>query len=171
MSPYKQLTYEQRCQIEALKKNGLKQAAMAPAIGVRQSTLSRELIRNAGFRGYRPKPAQAKAQERRRNARKASKMTDEIVELVERQLREQWSPEQVSGWWQVAHGVRLSHECLYLHIWDDKRAGGDLYTPCSGRARSTRRTVTAKPHEGASTTAWGLNTDPASSELNPRICA
>jgi IS30 family transposase len=87
------------------------------------------LNRNAGLRGYRPKPAQAKAQERRRNARKASKMTDEIVELVEHQLREQWSPEQVSGWRQEAHEVSLSPECLYLYTWDDKRAGGDLYTP------------------------------------------
>ena len=128
MSNYKQLTYEQRCQIEVLKKSGLKQEDIADAVGVSQSTISRELSRNKGLRGYRHKQAQAKADERRRTARKAIKMTDEVVDLIEKQLREQWSPEQVSGWLNETHGVSLSHERIYLHIWDDKRAGGDLYT-------------------------------------------
>ncbi|MES9867856.1 MAG: helix-turn-helix domain-containing protein [Candidatus Thiodiazotropha sp. LLP2] len=39
MSNYKQLTYEQRCQIEALKKSGLNQQAIAGATGVDQSTI------------------------------------------------------------------------------------------------------------------------------------
>lgn len=66
MRNYKQLTYEQRCQIEVLKKIGLKQEDIADAVGVSQSTISRELNRNTGLRGYRHKQAQAKADERRR---------------------------------------------------------------------------------------------------------
>ena len=37
MRNYKQLTYEQRCQIEALKKSGLSQQEIAKNIGVSQS--------------------------------------------------------------------------------------------------------------------------------------
>ena len=123
MSNYRQLTYEQRCQIEALKKSGFNQEAIAQAIGMSQSTISRELKRNTGLRGYRHNQAQAKTDERRRNAGKALKMTDEVIGLVEAQIREQWSPEQVSGWLQEVYGLSLSHERIYLHIWEDKRAG------------------------------------------------
>ena len=40
----------------------------------------------------------------------------------------QWSPEQVSGWLKYKKGKMLSHECTYLHVWQNKRMGGDLYT-------------------------------------------
>ena len=53
MKTYTQLTYEQRCHIQALKKTGLSQQAIADAIGTAQSTISRELRRNSGERGYR----------------------------------------------------------------------------------------------------------------------
>ncbi len=50
MTYYKQLTYEQRCQIFVLKQEGGGQQAIANAIGVSQSTISRELKRNVGER-------------------------------------------------------------------------------------------------------------------------
>jgi IS30 family transposase len=45
MSNYKKLTYEQRCQIETLKKSKMTQQEIANVIGVSQSTISRELKR------------------------------------------------------------------------------------------------------------------------------
>jgi IS30 family transposase len=62
---YQQLTSEQRCQISVLIKSGLSQREIAAAIGVSQSTISRELARNTGERGYRHKQAQSKAAVRR----------------------------------------------------------------------------------------------------------
>ncbi|MDP0562721.1 MAG: helix-turn-helix domain-containing protein [Candidatus Endonucleobacter sp. (ex Gigantidas childressi)] len=50
---YQQLAYEQRCQISALKKSGCSQREIEEIIGTRQSTVSRELARNTGERGYR----------------------------------------------------------------------------------------------------------------------
>jgi IS30 family transposase len=44
---YRQLTMAQRYQIEALKKEGLSQRAIALNIGVHYSTICRELRRNA----------------------------------------------------------------------------------------------------------------------------
>ena len=59
MKHYKQLTSEQRYQISGLKKAGLKQSQIADEVGVHKSTISRELRRNKGLRGWRPKQAQA----------------------------------------------------------------------------------------------------------------
>jgi transposase, IS30 family len=53
MTEYKQLTYEQRCHIEAYMKTGFSQRQIARLVGVHQSTISRELRRNLGLRGYR----------------------------------------------------------------------------------------------------------------------
>ena len=58
MSGYTHLAQEQRYQIEALLKAGHRQAKIAEILGVHKSTISRELARNRGLRGYRPKQAQ-----------------------------------------------------------------------------------------------------------------
>ena len=50
---YLHLTCEQRCQIYALLQSGHSQAHIARQIGVDPSTISRELVRNTGARGYR----------------------------------------------------------------------------------------------------------------------
>ena len=128
MTSYTQLTYEQRCHIQVLNKTGLSQAAMANAVGVDQSTISREIQRNTGERGYRQKQAQARSDERRAQAAKATKMTPPMIDLIESKLREKWSPEQVSGWLLETENESISHETIYLHVWADKRAAGDLYT-------------------------------------------
>src|ERR1700686_976005 len=61
---YLHLTYEQRCQIYALLQSGHSQAYIARQIGVDRSTISRELVRNTGVRGYRFKQAHDKASRR-----------------------------------------------------------------------------------------------------------
>ena len=50
-----------------------------------------------------------------------------MVSLIESKLRLEWSPEQISGWLKREHGKAISHEIIYLHIWDDKQSGGVLY--------------------------------------------
>lgn len=125
---YSQLTYEQRCQISVLMKSGLSQKKIGEAIGVSQSTISRELARNRGERGYRHKQAQEKAMQRRKEATKPTKMTPAMIRTIESKLRVEWSPEQISGWLLQEREQLISHESIYLHIWADKQAGGDLYT-------------------------------------------
>ena len=65
MSGYTQLTQGQRYQVEALYKAGHNQTMIANILTVHKSTISRELRRNRGLRGYRPKQAHAKAMQRR----------------------------------------------------------------------------------------------------------
>lgn len=125
----KHLRYEQRCQLYALYQRGLTQAAIAQEIGSSQSVVSRELKRNRGQKGYRFKQAQEKADGRRQAASAPPrKMTPAIVAMIETKLRcEQWSPEQISGWLRMTQNISISHECIYQHIWADKRGGGTLY--------------------------------------------
>jgi IS30 family transposase len=52
MSGYTQLTREQRYQIQALMKTGQNQTQMATVLDVHKATISRELRRNRGLRGY-----------------------------------------------------------------------------------------------------------------------
>ncbi len=46
---------------------------------------------------------------------------------VESLLREEWSPEQVSGWLSIEQGLHVSHEWIYQYVYADKRRGGDLH--------------------------------------------
>ena len=135
MRTYKQLTLEQRCQIEALNKSDLSQKTIAEIINVSQSCISRELLRNEGERGYRHNQAQRKAVERRRASAKPYKMTAEWIDEIEDKLLLKWSPEQISGWLLVEHAICISHETIYQHVRTDRAEGGDLYTYLRRRAR------------------------------------
>ncbi|TAK14298.1 MAG: IS30 family transposase [Anaerolineae bacterium] len=122
---YTQLAQGQRYQIYALRKHGHSQTEIAAFLGVDKATISRELRRNRGQRGYRPKQAQRLAEERRQGGQVW--ITPEIWQQVEAKLRADWSPEQVSIWLRE-QGKPLSHERIYQLIYADKRAGGDLHT-------------------------------------------
>jgi len=125
MRTYYQLTQAQRYQIYALRKTKHSLAEIAEVIGVHKSSVSRELKRNRGKRGYRPQQAQELALERRQKA--VPRITAEIWTLVERLLRQDWSPEQISGRLKKEQAIRISHEWIYQYILANKRAGGDLY--------------------------------------------
>ena len=125
MRTYTQLTQEQRYQIYALKKMGHTQSEIAQVLEVDRSTICRELSRNTGERGYRPKQAHEKAMQRRVKAKTRIGAGD--WKVVEAKLRQDWSPEQVSGWLKRQAGLRISHEWIYQHVLADKRAGGELY--------------------------------------------
>lgn len=125
MKSYHQLTQEQRYQIYALRKTKHSLSEIATVIGVHKSSVSRELKRNRGQRGYRPQQAHELALERRTIG--LSWIPAEIWAEVERLLRQDWSPEQISGRLKKEQKVCLSHEWIYQYVLKDKQAGGDLY--------------------------------------------
>jgi IS30 family transposase len=126
MRGYKQLTQGQRYQIEALLKAGHKQVEVATILGVHKSTISRELARNRGLRGYRPKQAQ-RLSDNRKEEKVMPRITGQTWRWVEQLLREDWSPEQISCWLEMEKSVSVSHEWIYLYIYQDKSEGGDLH--------------------------------------------
>ena len=126
MRIYTQLTNEQRYQIYILMKAGHTQSQIATQIGVHKSTISRELRRNRGLKGYRPKQAHSLCLQRRRL--KATSRIDSTTWItVERLLREDWSPEQISGWLKSHQQLSISAEWIYQYVLSDKHSGGDLY--------------------------------------------
>ena len=126
MRTYTQLTQEQRYQIWALMKTGQNQTKIAQQLHVHKSTISRELARNCGLRGYRPKQAHQLTVFRRQN--KATHQIDPATwSLIEQQLRVEWSPEQIRAWLKQLQTRMVSHECIYRHILKDKHQGGNLY--------------------------------------------
>ncbi len=122
---YTPLTQEQRYQIYALLKMDHNRTEIAEVIGAHKSTISRELYRNCGLRGYRLKQAHQKALCRRNHSR--VRILPETWELIETKLCLDWSPEQVSGWLSRHNAIQVSHEWIYQYILVDKKAGGDLY--------------------------------------------
>jgi IS30 family transposase len=97
---YKHLTSEQRYYIYLERQKGSTRKSIAEAIGVSESTISRELRRNGGKNGsYNFMKAQEKADERSHrspgNRAKPASLVWRVKQLI---MDEQWSPSQISGY-------------------------------------------------------------------------
>jgi len=123
---YTQLTEVERYQIEAFLKAGFTQKSIAEELGRDPGTISRELGRNTGLRGYRPQQAQRLADERKHHHTQ-TRIADITWQRVESLLRLEWSPEQITGWLTNSQQQSVSPEWIYQYILTDKEAGGDLY--------------------------------------------
>lgn len=139
MKHYKPLTQEQRYHISGLLKAGNLKSTIANLVGVHKSTISRELARNCGERGYWPKQADELATKRRHEALKHVKFTAVLKAKVTEQLQLDHSPDQISGALKL-EGIEVSHERIYQFILEDKKSGGTLYTHLrhSGKKRKKR---------------------------------
>jgi len=123
---YTQLTEDDRIEIYAMKKAGFKQCEMAAKIGCHSSTISNELKRNTGQRGYRPKQAQEKTIQRRRE-KVFTRITEVTWRRVDALTRQEFSPEQICGRLALEDQQTVSHESIYQYIYADKAKGGDLH--------------------------------------------
>ena len=124
-----------------MNQAGKTQDEIAQAIGFSQGTISKELGRNHGERGYRPSQAERLAAERKSLKRSRPKvMVDLIRDEVEARLRIKHSPDQISKSLAL-RDLKVSHETIYKHIADDRKAGGDLSTNLriNGKRRYRRR--------------------------------
>ena len=127
MRAYHRLTEGERNQVYALKKAGLPQRAIADQIGVNKSTISREFKRNTGLRGYRPKQAHRLACARQSQIQR-SRISDAMWTGIEEMVREDLSPEQITGHRKDIGEPSVSPEWIYQRIYADKLNGGDLHT-------------------------------------------
>jgi IS30 family transposase len=125
---YKQLTMAQRYQIEALKKEGLSQRAIALNIGVHYSTISRELRRNKVDSGeYFALSASISARLRYQYKSKNRQLSKEHINYIRKHIQEGWSPEQISGRMELDGLKSISHETIYQYIYSNQKSGGRLY--------------------------------------------
>jgi IS30 family transposase len=135
---YTQLTREQRYQIYALKRAKQNQTQIARVLGCHKSTISRELRRNSGQKGYHPYQADELAFDRQCEAYRA-RIAPQTWQQVEHWLRQEWSPEQISGRLRLEHQPSVSHECIYLYVYADKRRGGTLHQHLRSQKKQRKR--------------------------------
>ena len=145
---YTQLTLEERYHIQVMRKQGKSLRSIAIGMGRSHSTLSRELRRNQGGRGYRHKQADRLAFQRHRNKAKAKKLTQETQDYIQEKIRLRWSPEQVCGRLLNERNLSLSPETLYRYLLKDQQRGGDLSSFLRHRNKPYRKRYAKRDKRG-----------------------
>jgi IS30 family transposase len=166
---YTQLTQEQRYQIYAFKKAGFNQTEIAKEIGVHKSTVSRELRRNKGKRGYRPKQAHWLAVDRKTHAAKFVKLVPGLMAMMDNLIRQEFSPEQVSGYLERHYSIQLSHETIYQYVLRDKLRGGDLYKHLRQGNKKRKKRYGAHSRRGQIKDRTSIDERPAIVEKKERV--
>jgi IS30 family transposase len=169
---YKHLTEEERYQIDDLRCEGFNQEQIAKRIGRSASTLSRELRRNEGERGWRPRQAQLKAVQRlvTRGKNNARKVSEEAWQYAEKHLvNDQWSPQQIAGRAKLESQPTISHETIYQRILKDKQEGGSLYAHLRCKKKRKKRYGSARSTRGTIPNRVDIDQRPAIVESRKRI--
>ena len=128
MRTYKQLSLDERYQIQTRVALGENAPSIAVALLRSPSTIYREIERNSKPSATFPYlAARAQASTRERRVRKGEgqrKIQGELRQVVEDKLRLGWSPDEISRRLNKEKRIRLSHETIYQHvIRDSKRLG------------------------------------------------
>ena len=165
------LTKEQRCTIFVMKQQGCNNSLIALMIGKDKSVISRELKRDCDLRSgrYNADLAQRKYESRKQEKPKRSRFTEAVRERVEALLREDYSPEQVTGRCRLEGTECVSHERIYRHVWEDKRRGGDLHTHLRRKGRRYRKRGASKDSRGIIKDRIGIEKRPAIVEQRSRF--
>ena len=137
MVVYTRITEEERTLIHRWIQEGEPQSEIARRLSRNPGSISREIGRNTGLRGYRPKQAheKAKAQAKRAGSRR---FTDEVRTDAEARLKEGWTPAIIGGRARREGRPWVCAETIYQHVYADAKAGGTLWKNLP-RAKRTRR--------------------------------
>ena len=167
---YKQLTDEQRYQIEALVREGFTQDKIAKSIGTSPSTISRELRRNSDSRAsYKATVAVKKTDKRRQEAKKSKKLDVAMCSMIKGLLEDYLSPEQISGRLLLEKRVKISHETIYRHVWKDKSDDGTLYKLLRTQGKKYRSRGSNKDSRGRIKNAVSIDERPEVVDKKSRI--
>lgn len=146
---YHRVTQEERIHIYRWSQEGCSQNEIARRLGRDPGTINRELLRNGGLRGYRPKQAGMKARTRAKRSG-PRRFTEEVRQHAENLIRQGWTPEVISGRSRQEGRAHVCKETLYKHIYADAKAGGDLWTHLPRSRRKRHRRCPRKDGRG-----WG----------------
>jgi IS30 family transposase len=135
------LTPAEREEISRGLATGESLRAIARRLGRSASTVCREINRNGGRRRYRAQKADEKAWERARRPRRCLLAINErLRNMVASKLREDWSPQQISGWLKREYpedeAMHISHETIYRTLFVQAR--GALKRELLAHLRSKR---------------------------------
>ena len=139
---YKHLSTEERYQIYSLMQAKHSLTEISLLLGRHRSTISREINRGRGQRGYRAEQACHKAQERSLGSRNAKRIAPWVWPEVAFCLSIEWSPEQ------IASKLPVSHESVYLHIYANKAQGGKLHKGLRSQKPRRKRHLCGRDRRG-----------------------
>ncbi len=122
---------------------------VASRLGRAPSTISREIGRNGGSRGYRANRADALAWDRALRPKECKLVRNrELARVVASKLQLQWSPEQIAGWLKHSYAVNkdheVSHETIYRSLYIQAR--GALKKELLEHLRRTRAMRRSRHH-------------------------
>ena len=160
---YQHLSQTERYQIYILMKDGKTQTQIAKLMDRHKSTISREIGRNTGLKGYRPKQACLLAEERSLSCRNAAKITADQWNQTVDCLLAQWSPVQ------IANQVGISHETIYRHVYADKAAGGNLYQQLRCQKKRKKRYASGRDRRGQIVGRRPISERPAHIETRSQV--
>lgn len=142
----KQITKEQRYQIEAYIESGMSKVFIAEKLCIHASSIYREIKRNAHKKGgYSAKHALMLADERKERFNQPRKFNKNIERTIRSFIEnEQWSPEQIVGHCKKKEKPMVSHERIYQYVREDKANGGNLYKNMRHRLKHRKRPVGGK---------------------------
>ena len=120
------LTPAEREEISRGLASGESLRAIAFRLGRSASTVCREVNRNGGRRRYRAQKAEEQALKCSQRPKSCLLVINErLRDMVASKLREDWSPEQISGWlkreYPLDEAMRISHETIYRSLFVQAR--------------------------------------------------
>jgi len=136
------LSIEEREEISRGIASGSSLRSIARELGRSPSTISREISRNGGTRGYRAHDADKSAWDNAcRPQQCALSELPELCDLVSEKLGARWSPQQISGWLQLEYmnneAMQVSHETIYKSLYIQSR--GVLKKELQAKLRRRRK--------------------------------
>ncbi len=144
---YQRVTQEERIHIHRWSQEGHSQREIARRLNRQPCTVSRELRRNRGLKGYRPKQAHEKAKSRAKRSG-PRRFTSEVRLDAETRLKAGWTPELISA--RARHDGRptVCKETIYKHVYADAKNGGELWSFLPRSHRKRRRRCPRKEGRG-----------------------
>jgi len=139
---------------------------IARIIGRDKGTVSREVRRNMGQKGYRHQQAHRKAGERAKRPG-PRRFTEEVRRDVEEKLRKGWTPEIICGRAKLEGRAHVCKETVYKHVYADAKAGGELWKALVRARRKRRRRCPRQEGRGRGVIPGrrGIETRPPEVEL------
>lgn len=145
---YRRVTREDRLRIKDGLDAGLSKSAIADKLGFNKSTIGREISRNTGGKGYRPKQADKLAKAREVSKHWPYKLDPVVITMITERLELKWSPEQISNRLRLEGSANISTETIYRFIDQDRDFGGSLWRHLRRSSRQRRRRFPSEDRRG-----------------------
>ena len=172
MQTYKTIQYEHRILIAHYIKDGKNKSEIARLLSFDRSVITREIQRNCSsgsYHLYNAKQAQNRCIERSKFKGRKPLIIEDVKKKIDKLLEEKWSPEQIAGRTKKEGKMIASHETIYAYIYQDKKAGGNLYSNLRQTHRTRRKRRNSNKKRGMIKDRISIHDRPKIIETRTRI--